>query len=312
MSRIIIAGATGLIGQELTASLARDGFEVVVLTRRNARHRASDETGPRMIQWDPRDSSGLNAVADVLAGADAVVNLTGMPVGPLPWTAGRRRKILASRVEPTRYLVAALGRLDPTRRPATFVCASGVDGYTDIDSVAGTEATDVSGARGFLADVGRAWESAALEAEALGLRVVMVRTSFVLARRSALLPLLALPVRLFLGGRFGSGRQWFSWVHIDDLVAAYRLAITDPTISGPLIAAAPEPSSQADLVATLARVLHRPNWLPIPGWVLRLVLREEATLLLGSRRVVPKRLIDSGYTFRFPDLESALREALGR
>ncbi len=187
----------------------------------------------------------------------------------------------------------------------------GIDGYTDIDAAPGTEATDISGARGFLADVGRAWESAALEAEALGVRVVMVRTAFVLARRSALLPLLALPVRLFLGGRFGSGRQWFSWVHIDDLVGAYRLAIADPTISGPLIAAAPEPCSQSDLVATLAKVLHRPNWLPIPGWVLRLVLREEATLLLGSRRVRPALLIGKGFAFRFEKLDAALGESLG-
>ncbi|MEO8469756.1 MAG: TIGR01777 family oxidoreductase [Chloroflexota bacterium] len=312
MPKIVIAGGTGMIGRELAASLSTDGADLIILSREVGRKAVAPGVTAKVINWDPRDPSGQAALADVLADANAVVNLTGMPVGPLPWTAGRRKRILASRVDPTRYLVAALGTLDPSRRPAVFVCASGIDGYTDADVVAGTEDTDVSGAVGFLADVGRAWEGAAVGAEALGMRVVLVRTAFVLARRSALLPLLALPVRLFAGGRFGSGKQWFSWVHIDDLVAAYRYGIADASVRGPLIAAAPEPCRQSELVATLARVLRRPNWLPIPAWVLRLVLREEATLLLGSRRVVPARLLASGFSFRYGNLEAALREALGR
>lgn len=312
MPKIVIAGGSGLIGQELAASFAGEGTDLVILSREAGLKAVAPEVPAETVAWDPRDPAGLDALAEMLAGADAVVNLTGMPVGPLPWTAGRRRSILSSRVDPTRYLVEALGRLDLSRRPSVFVCASGIDGYTDADTVAGTEATDVSATKGFLSDVGRAWEGAALGAEALGMRVVLVRTAFVLARRSALLPLLALPVRLFAGGRFGSGKQWFSWVHIDDLVAAYRLAIADASIRGPLIAAAPEPCRQSELVATLARVLRRPNWLPLPAWVLRLVLREEATLLLGSRRVVPARLLASGFAFHYGNLEEALREALGR
>ncbi|MBI2762139.1 MAG: TIGR01777 family protein [Chloroflexi bacterium] len=334
MTRVVIGGGTGLIGRALTAALIADGFEVDVLTRRAGNLKQPLPGPARAVAWSPRDHGGLAALALVLAGADAVVNLTGVPVGPLPWTTGRRRSILESRVAPTKYLVEALALVEPRDRPPVFVSASGIDGYMDLDGTAGTQDTDVhgtagtqdtdvhgtagtedtdlTGTTGFLADVGRAWEASAAEAKALGTRVVMVRTAVVLARNSTLLPLLALPVRLGVGGRFGDGRQWFSWVHLDDLVAAYQLAIRDAGIAGPLIAAAPEPCRQRDLVATMARILRRPNWLPIPGWVLRLVLREEATLLLGSRRVVPARLLDAGFAFRYPDLDAALREALAR
>ena len=312
MTRIVIAGGTGLIGRALSESLIRDGFDVDILTRRMTAPRQVPPAGARTMAWNPANPDGLPALARALAGCHAVVNLTGVPVGPLPWTAGRRRSILASRVEPTNYLVEAMTSLAREDRPAVFVGASGTDGYTGIDDAPATEETDITATTGFLADVGRAWEAAALGAEALGVRVVLVRTAFVLARTSALLPLLALPVRLGFGGRLGTGRQWFSWVHIDDLIGAYRLAIFDPGIAGPLLGAAPEPCQQRDLVETLARVLRRPNWLPMPGWLLRLVLREEATLLLGSRRVVPSKLLAAGYTFRYADLESALREALER
>ncbi|HEX4897254.1 MAG TPA: DUF1731 domain-containing protein, partial [Candidatus Limnocylindrales bacterium] len=148
-------------------------------------------------------------------------------------------------------------------------------------------------------------------ARPLGIRVVTVRTSFVLARKGGLLSLLALPVRLGLGGRYGSGEQWFSWIHLDDLVGVYRRAIDDTTIDGPLNAAAPDPRRQREVATVLARVLRRPSWLPVPGWLLRLVLRGEATLLLGSRRVMPARLLAAGFRFSHPDLEDALRDALG-
>lgn len=320
VARVVIGGGTGLIGRALTESLVRDGIAVDILTRGSgsasrgpdAASRQSARPSVRFVTWNPKDPGGLAALAGVLSGGDAVVNLTGVPVGPWPWTAGRRRTILASRVEPTQYLVAALASLAPQDRPATFVGASGIDGYMDIGAAPGTEATDIGATAGFLAEVGRAWEAAALDAEPLGIRVVTVRTAVVLGRDSALLPLLSLPVRLGLGGRYGSGDQWFSWVHLDDLVSAYRLAIEDPGVSGPLIASAPEPCRQRDFVAVMARVLRRPNWLPVPAWVLRLVLREEATLLLGSRRVVPERLMEAGFAFRFPELEGALRDALRR
>lgn len=311
MTRVVIAGGSGLIGRALTASLLRDGVEVDVLTRNPARRSRHVAAGARSLHWDPRDAAGVADLARAIDGATAVVNLTGVPIGPLPWTAGRRRAIVDSRVGPTQSLVEAMALLSPSARPGVFVCSMGIDGYTGLDTDPATEATDTSATTGFLADLERPWASAALGAEALGVRAVMIRTAFVLARESSLLPLLALPVRLGLGGRYGSGRQWFSWIHLDDLVAAYRFAIADTTLSGPVVAASPEPCRQRDLAASLARVLHRPNWLPVPGWLLRLVLREEATLLLGSRRVVPARLLRAGLEFAYTDLEAALRNVLG-
>jgi hypothetical protein len=307
---VVIAGGSGLIGRALAVSLLRDGVDVDVLTRDPARRSRHVAPGARVLHWDPRDAAGVDELSRTLDGASAVVNLTGVPIGPLPWTAWRRRAIVDSRVGPTQSLVEAIALLSAPARPGVFVCALGIDGYTGLDTDPATEATDTSATTGFLADLERPWASAALGAEALGVRVVLVRTAFVLARENSLLPLLALPVRLGLGGRYGSGRQWFSWIHLDDLVAAYRFAIADAGVSGPVIAASPEPCHQHDLAAALARVLHRPNWLPVPGWLLRLVLREEATLLLGSRRVVPARLLEASFAFAFSELDAALRDVL--
>jgi len=311
VTRVVIAGGSGLIGRALTSSLLADGLDVDVLSRDPRRRAGSVADSTRLVGWVPSDPATVARLAAALEGADAVVNLCGMPVGPLPWTAGRRRAIFDSRVISTVRLVEAMARLGPSARPGAFVCASGIDGYTDLDATHATETTDIGATTGFLADVGRAWESSADRATALGVRTVMVRTSFVLARGSGLMQLLALPVRLGLGGRYGSGDQWFSWIHLDDLVATYRLAIADAGIAGPLIAATPHPVRQRELAAALAHVLHRPNWLPLPASVLRLMLREESTLLLGSRRVVPARLLEAGFSFRFINLEMALQEVLG-
>ena len=310
--RVVIAGGSGLIGRALVASLVRDGAEVTVLSRDPAGRAARVPAGARTVPWDPADPEGVPALAIVLAGADAVVNVCGVPIGPVPWTPGRMRAIVASRVGSADYIVDALATLEPSARPPAFVCASGTDGYTGLDAEPATEATDTGGTPGFLAQLGRDWEAAAARAATLGVRVVSVRTSFVLARGSPLLRLLALPFRLGFGGPFGNGRQWFSWIHIDDLVAAYRLAVTDPAITGPVNATSPEPCRQRDLAAAMARVLRRPNWFPVPAWFVRLALRGQATLLLGSRRVVPRRLEAAGLRFARPTLDGALRDVLGR
>lgn len=310
--RIVIAGGSGLIGRALTTSLLRDGIAVDVLSRNPARIAGRLPDGARALPWDPATTSGDAALAAALDGADAVVNVSGVPVGPLPWTPGRVRAIVASRVGTNRAIARAIGSLEPERRPRVLVSAAGTEGYTDLDAEPATEETDTSKTPGFLAELGEDWEAAPAEASAFGVRVVMLRTSIVLARGSALLNLLSLPVKLGFGARYGDGRQWFSWIHIDDLVAVYRRAIDDSAISGPVNATSPAPCRQADLAASLAKVLHRPNWFRVPAWLLRLVLRGEATLLLGSRRVAPAKLAAAGFQFTYPDLDGALREALGR
>ena len=293
-----------MIGRALVASLAHDTIDVDVLSRRPAGLRATP-AGARVLKWDPTDPA---SAMEALRGADGVVNLSGVPVGPLPWTPGRRRAIVESRVGSARTLVEAMRRLPPEERPKVLVNAAGTDGYTGLDAEPATEA--IGGATGFLADLGVAWESAAREAETIGVRVAMVRTSFVLARGNALLQLLALPTRLFVGGPIGSGDQWFSWIHIDDLVTIYRAALDDPGLAGPINATAPEPCRQRDVAAALGRILHRPAFFRTPAWVVRLAMREASTLILGSRRVVPTRLLARAMTFRYVDIEAALRDAL--
>jgi hypothetical protein len=310
--RVVVAGGSGLIGRALVASLIRDGVSVDVLSRDPGSRGRHVLGGARMLAWNPSDRAAMPELARTLAGADAVVNTSGVPIGPWPWTPWRRRAIVASRVGTNDRLVEALASIGPDERPRAFVAAAGTDAYTGLDAEPATEATDVSGTVGFLEGLSRDWEAAAERARSLGIRVVTVRTAFVLARKGGLLSLLALPVRLGLGGRYGSGEQWFSWIHLDDLVGVYRRAIEDTTIDGPVNAASPDPRRQREVARVMARVLQRPSWLPVPGWLLRLVLRGEATLLLGSRRVMPARLLAAGFRFSHPDLEEALREALGR
>ncbi|MGZ8502555.1 MAG: TIGR01777 family oxidoreductase, partial [Candidatus Limnocylindrales bacterium] len=255
--RVVIAGGSGMIGRHLARALLADGWAVDILTRDAGRTSRRLPRGARAVAWTPDKPNGLETVVD---GADGVINLAGVSLGPQPWTPSRKRAILDSRLAATNAIVAAARALPPERRPGVLVNASGSDVYTGRDAQPADESTEPT--HDFLADVCLRWEAAAREAEALGVRVALVRTAFVLASDAPVLKLLALPFRLFVGGRLGSGQQWFSWIHIDDLVGVYRLALTDPSMSGPINAAAPEPCHQADLAAALGRTLHRPCWLP--------------------------------------------------
>ena len=304
--RAVIAGGSGMIGRHLAESLVRDGWAVEILSRTPARTAARLPAGVTAVAWTATADDGLSSV---LAGADTVVNLAGVSLGPRPWTPGRKRAILGSRLAATGALVGAIAALPPERRPGVLVSASGTDVYTGRDAEPADESTEPS--HDFLADVCLRWESAAAAAEPLGVRVATVRTAFVLAPDAPVLRLLALPFRLFVGGRLGSGRQWFSWVHIDDLVAIYRVAMTDATIVGPINAAAPAPCRQAELAAALGRTLRRPSWLPAPAWAIRLALRDQATLVLGSRRVVPSRALAAGHRFGHPSIDEALADVFG-
>jgi len=231
-------------------------------------------------------------------------------VGGGPWTDGRVREILDSRVRATSALVAAMASLPADARPGALLSASGVDYYGER----GDEVLDEASAPGngaVLAGVCARWEAAAREAEPLGVRTVLLRTGLVLARGAAALRLMALPFRLFVGGRTGSGRQWVSWVHLDDVVGLYGLALRDREVSGPLNVVAPGPVRQAELAAEIGRTLHRPVWLPQPAPLLRLALRRQAELLLVGHRVVPAAAMGRRYEFRQPALGPALADALG-
>jgi uncharacterized protein (TIGR01777 family) len=305
--KIILAGASGLIGRALADRLRADGDTVVRLVRR-------PPAAPDELSWDPRGGAVPAAVGE----ADAVVNLAGAGIADGRWTARRRQLLLSSRLEPTAALASAV-RAAPGRH--VLVNASAVGYYGDRGDEAITE--DSARGVGFLADLCRDWEAAAEAATGAGAgaratagtgtRVVRVRFGVVLAAQGGALPRLLPLFRLGLGGRLGSGRQWMSWIALDDAVGVLRWAIRDGRAAGPVNAVAPELVTNAIFTATLARVLRRPAFLPVPRSVLSLVLGQmgRETLLAGAR-VEPERLVTAGYTFVHPMLEDALRQILAR
>lgn len=299
-SRVLTTGASGLVGSRLVPELIRRFGSVHTLSRSARRDTGAVVHHP----WD-----GIDPGLDPLRGATAVVHLSGEPIfGGLP-TRARRRRIRSSRVDSTRKIVERIGQLEPEVRPSTLVCASAVGYYGDRGEVELDE--NAAPGEGFLAEVCREWEAAAAGAEAHGVRVVRVRIGVVLSRAGGALPLIRLPFSLGLGGRLGDGRQFFPWIHLDDLVAVLLWALEESSVSGSVNAVAPEAVRNETLTRELGRVLGRPTLLPVPGFALRALLGELAGELLGSRRVVPRRLEAAGFHFRFPTLGAALEAELG-
>ncbi|MGD9695946.1 MAG: TIGR01777 family oxidoreductase [Thermoleophilia bacterium] len=296
---VAIVGATGLIGRRVVAALLRRGDAVVALSRSGA----SGIGGAREVRWDPAAGP---VPAGALAGADAIVNLAGASIGTRRWTARRKRELIESRVATTRGVVDAMAVADVP----VLVNGSGIDLY----GPRGDEVVDESSApgAGFLAEMALAWEGEAARAREAGARVVAVRTAMVLAGEGGALGRLALATRLFAGGPIGGGRQWLPWIHIEDEVGLILLALDRPDIDGPLNACAPGQVRQRDAAAVLGRVLRRPSALPVPASAARLAMGEMAALVLDGQRAVPRVARDAGYEFAYPDLEPALREALGR
>ena len=303
--KVVVAGGSGMVGRALSAGLADAGHDVVVLSRHPERHRRGG-AGIRIVAWAP---PSIGAWANELDGAGAVINLAGESVGRWPWTKRRKQQLRDTRLIPTQALVAAIEAVPPDRRPRVLFNASGTDGYEGSDSVPADESTPFVDT--FLAHLCRDWEAAAVRAESLGLRVVLLRMSLVVARGAASLGVLALPFRFFLGGRIGSGRQWMSWIDRRDAVGMVLWALESDTVQGPVNVAAPDPRTQADFGRALGRALRRPFWFPTPAWLVRLVLGEQATLALGSRRVWPARALALGFGFRHGRLEEALADSLG-
>jgi len=293
----VISGASGLIGWPLAATLAASGHTIVALRRGAA---------PGEAHWDPVAGTIDRAA---LEGAGAVVHLAGATIAGR-FTERHRREVRESRVAGTRLLARTLASLE--RKPTVLVSASAMGIYGDR----GDELLDESKppGDGFLADVGREWEAETAPAAEAGIRVVLLRTGLVFAREGGALPPMLTPARLGLGGPLGSGRQWWSWVTIDDVVAAYAFAIATPALAGAANLATPQPVRQAELAHVLGRVLGRPAFLPAPAFALRLLLGRGMadSLLLASARMVPARLTAAGFRFRFETLEPALRHVLAR
>jgi uncharacterized protein len=295
--RVAITGASGLIGTALRRSLEADGHAVSPLVR------SDDRPG---IRWDPEQGT-IDAAA--LEGVDAVVHLAGEGIAEKRWTDEQKRRIRESRTKGTDVLARALAGLD--RKPSVLVSGSAMGIYGDRGDEVVTEADPV--ADGFLPEVVVAWEAAAAPAEEAGIRVPRIRTGLVLDRSGGALAKMLPLFRFGVGGRLGSGRQWWSWISIDDHVRAMRFLI-DHDVTGPVNLSAPAAVTNAEFTKALGRVLRRPTALPVPAFGPKLLLGGELAheLLFTSTRMVPARLLDAGFEFRHADLDTALRSVLGR
>jgi hypothetical protein len=300
---VAVTGATGFVGTRLVAHLLATGHGVVVLTRRRADAERALPVRCRVAVWDP-EHGALDPSA--LAGVDAVVNLAGAGVADARWTAQRKEIIRRSRVESTHRLVAAIAGVPADRRPRVLVSASAVGFYGDCGDEMLTEQSPR--APGFLADVCEAWEREALVAETHGVRTVLVRIGVVLGRGGGALARMLPPFRLGLGGCIGSGRQWMSWIHRDDLVALLAFALERADVRGVVNGVAPTPVTNADFATILGRTLVRPALLPVPSAALKLALGEMGGVLLEGQRVFPAAAEAHGFRFRFRELPEALVE----
>lgn len=293
-ARIAVLGVTGFIGRGLPPAFAAAGMDVTGISRRP---RPGE---PGIAAWQTPQSLDLG-------GHLAVVNLGGEPIDRR-WTERNRRLFHESRIGVTRTLVTALRALPPANRPKVLVNGSAVGYYGDRSD---EELDERAGAgEGYLAGLCREWEDAACEAEALGVRVVRLRTGVVLGRDGAAFRKLRTVFKTGLGGRLGSGRQWMPWIHVDDLRAAIVHAVRSPTLSGPVNGCAPHPRRNAAFTRIFADAVHRPALLPVPGFALKLALGGFGGALLDSQHALPKALLADGFEFRFPTLESALTDLL--
>ena len=291
---ILLTGGTGLIGQQLCRHWLDQGHHLTVWSRRPEQVGKLCGAGVR----------GIGQLQDYGDGAlDAVVNLAGAPIADRPWTAARRAQLWGSRITLTEHLLAWLERRE--QRPAVLVSGSAVGWYGDGGERELTEASRPV-KEDFASQLCIAWEETAQRAEALGIRVVLLRTGLVLSAEGGFLSRLRLPFKLGLGGPIGDGRQWMPWIHIEDEIALIDFLLQRDDASGPYNACAPEPVRNREFARRLGRTLHRPAFMPLPALVLKAGLGELSTLLLGGQRARPVRALAAGFTFRFNDVQSAL------
>ena len=300
--RVAITGGSGLIGRALSASLARDHHEAIILSR----HPEQVVGLPAVVRterWNPHIAEECRHLVEE---ADAVVNLAGENIAARRWTVDRKKQIRDSRLNAGRAMLQALE--SATRRPRVVVQASAVGYY----GLCGDEELNEESPPGkdFLAQLAIDWEVSTAQIERLGVRRAIIRTGVVLSPEGGAFPRLLLPFRLFVGGPLGSGRQWFPWIHIADEVGAIRFLLENESASGPFNLSAPHPVTNADFARMVGRQTKRPAFLPTPAFLLRLLFGEMATVLLDGQRAFPGRLMLMGYNFRFPEAEGALQDLL--
>jgi uncharacterized protein len=300
--KILVTGSSGLVGSALVPSLVKAGHTVCRLMRPGGVAKDFANDGFR-VAWNPVTGE----LGGAAVGADAVVNLAGASIADGRWSAARKAELHSSRIDTTRALVAALAKMNA--RPRVLLSASATGFYGNRGDELLTEESQAG--TDFLSTLAMDWEAEALKAEAIGIRVVLSRFGIVLSRNGGALPPMMLPFRFFVGGKIGSGKQWMSWISLEDVVEILRLALENGNIRGPMNVISPRPVQNAEFTKTLASAMHRPALFPAPAFALRLALGEMAdALLLSSQRVLPHRLQKLGYNFQYPDLAGALKNIL--
>ena len=299
--KVLISGGSGFMGRHLTASLVADSHQVWVLSRNPDKK----IEGARVIGWNGQAASGWKQLIEEM---DAVINLSGLSLHSWPWTKRKKQRFRDSRVKPGRALASAIE--NASQRPDVFIQISGINYY----GLRGIDVTDESTPPGddYLAQLTVAWEDATISVEKVGVRHIVCRTSVVLARDAILMWLMALPVRLFIGGPFGSGKQAVPWIHIDDQIGAIRFLMEQPDARGAYNLIAPHTTSNAVFMRTLAKVLRRPYWFPVPAFLMQFALGEMSVLVTEGRFSKPGHLLDEGYTFKFPKLMGALENIFNK
>jgi hypothetical protein len=298
--KVVVTGATGFVGRALVPALAAAGHEITALTRSTAS--AAGLGAQRIVETELENPATL---APILEGHDAIIHLAGAPIAGRRWDARQKQILRDSRVESTRAIVEALATL--ATRPRVLIHASGIDYYgyasgpLDDDDVTESDPPGES----FLSRLCRDWEREASAATRLDVRVVHMRMGIVLAPDGGALARMKAPFTLFLGGKIGSGKQWVSWIHRDDAVAAYVAALTDARFTGP-INLVTDSTRNAEFAAALGRSLHRPSWLPVPGFALKAAVGELAESILHGRKAVPAKLRELGFTWKHPTLAESL------
>ena len=302
--RIAVIGGTGFIGQAVIRALRERGDSVIVLSRDIFRAKEILGDGIELVHWEAGEGHG--PWEGEISRSDAVVNLCGEGIFAKRWDAAFKARIWSSRVEGTRQIVETIGRAP--QRPGILINASAIGVYGSR----GNEPLDENAIAGrdFLAQMVLAWEAEAAKAEALGLRVVRLRTGVVLEKDGGALAQMLPPFKMFLGGWMGTGRQYLSWIHRDDLVGIILYALDHDNIHGPVNATAPQPTTNKEFSLTLGRALYRPVLVPVPAFALRLMLGEGAEAILSGQNVLPKAITDAGYQFKYPQLAGALQSIL--
>ncbi len=299
--KVAITGATGFVGSRLVERLQAQGHQPLILTRNRTTALRAFPT-LEIVAYTPTQSGSWQ---QAIAGCDAVVNLAGEPIAESRWTPERKQEILNSRKLGTQKIVEAIAQANP--KPAVLVNASAI-GYYGTSETATFDETSPAG-NDFLAEVCQAWEAEAQKVKDTGVRLVIVRLGIVLGNGGALAKMIP-PFQLFAGGPLGTGRQWFAWIHRDDLVNLILEALTRSDIEGVLNATAPNPVRMSELCQTVGEVLNRPSWLPVPSFALEGLLGEAAKVVLEGQQVLPKRTISYGFKYQYPTLKQALTEIL--